>query len=57
MGILEGLLTLRALVLLGVCVDHLMKAKSVFALELFATGGTAVRPLLSVYHHMAAQLH
>lgn len=57
MSILEGLLTLRALVLLGACVDHLMKAKCVFAFELFATGGTAVGSLLSVYHHVAAQLH
>ena len=56
-GILKTLLTLRALVLFIFGVNHLVEAQRVFALEVFAAGFAAERPLLRVHHHVRAQLH
>lgn len=51
-GVFEGLLTHRALVFFGVCVDHLMEAKGVFALEVLPACCTAEGPFLRVHGHV-----
>ena len=55
-GVFESLLAHCAFVILGVCVNHLMEAKSVFALKLLPTLFTAERSLLRVHGHVTLQL-
>lgn len=51
-GVFERLLTHCALVFFGVCVDHLVKAKGVFALEVLPACCAAVRSFLRVHGHV-----
>jgi len=55
-GIFEGLLTHRALVFLGVRVNHLVEAKGVFALELFPARRAAERAFFRMHRHVTPQL-
>lgn len=45
-GVLKGLFTHVAFVLLGICVDHLVEAQGVLAFKLLPTCGAAERSLL-----------
>lgn len=55
-GIFESLLAHRAFVFFGACVDHLMEAKGVFALEVLTTRCAAERPLFRVHGHVTFQV-
>lgn len=56
-GVFESLVAHRALVFFGVRVDHLVKAKCVFTLELLPTYRTAERPFFRVHGHVTFQQH
>lgn len=56
-GVFERLLTHGALVFFGVCVDHLVKAEGVFALEVLPARDTAEGSFFRVHGHVHLQLH
>lgn len=55
-GVFESLLAHRAFVFFGVCVDHLMEAKGVFALEVLTACCTAERSVFRVHGHVHLEL-
>lgn len=56
-GIFEGLLTHCAFILFGVCVNHLVEAKRVFALELLPACHAAEGPFFRVHGHVTLELN
>lgn len=55
-GIFESLFTHGAFVFFGVCVNHLMEAEGVFALEVLPARGAAEWPFFRVHSHVTFQL-